>query len=118
MTEAQKNERRRKNRESQKKCREKKKKNRNNRNDENLSLPLTLDPYFKSPTSSSPVIQKIYDLKRPKITVTMDELENADDSEEEYESYETNARTSQRLQPHRNCKSQKIMVSDESGETK
>ena len=63
----------------------------------------------------SPLIQKSYDFKRPKVTVTMEELENADDSEED-DSYETNAGipgTSQRLQPKRNCKINETVASDD-----
>ena len=85
-------------------------------NNDTTSRPLTPDPYLKSPMPLSPLAQKPYDFKRPKVTVTMEELENADDSEDD-DSYEAKAGisgTSQRLQLRRDCRTNQITVSDQS----
>ena len=71
---------------------------------------LTVNPQMnKEPL---PNVQKPYDFKRPKVRVTMEELENAGADEDD--TYETNAAipgTSQRLQLKRNCKNNQNLIS-------
>lgn len=70
----------------------------------------------KKSTSPDMHLKKPYDFKRPKISITMEQLDNAVDQEDD-DSYETNVGvpgTSKRFQPNRNCKNIQKVSSDSS----
>ena len=76
-------------------------------------LELQTIPTMVQKNDSSILKHRPYSLKRPKITVTMEELDNYESDEDFYLPYEENFLTLGRKQPKRNCKTNENSIQND-----